>query len=205
MKCPNCSSNIPDYAGFCAFCGERINRCSECATVYANDVEFCGHCGNSLVEDDEMSFQRNPQPTSKEGARAAAIFQTSPGRPGPDMEKGSGRPTFLLPAETQERDPNIYGFIYDPDTPSLRFTLKLGDNTLGAGHNNDIVIDQPAVSWNHALLICRNSKIFLQDSASTNGTFVNGRRIERPRQLEHGDAVRFGNVTFHVWLKAQYR
>jgi hypothetical protein len=200
MKCPSCSSNIPDYAGFCAFCGERVNRCRECAHVYPNDVEFCGHCGVTLDDEESRSFSRSEEADSP---RAAAIFQTSPGRPGPNMS--DGRPTFQLPAQTEENDPNVYGFIYDPEAPADRFCLRQGDNTLGAGHNNDIVIDKPAISWNHALLICRNAKVFLQDSASTNGTFVNGKRIERPRQLSNGDAIRFGNVTFDVWLKAQYR
>ncbi|MFP4599812.1 MAG: FHA domain-containing protein [Persicimonas sp.] len=200
MKCPSCSSDIPDYAGFCAFCGDRINRCKTCARVYPSDVTFCGFCGEALENDDESgSFGRS----KGADARAAAIFQTSPGRPGPNAN--GGRPTLTLPAEQEERDPRNYGILYDPEEPSNRYVLRQGDNTLGAGHNNDIIIDKPAISWNHALLICRNAKVFLQDSASTNGTFVNGKQIDRPRQLENGDAVRFGNVTFHVWLKAQYR
>lgn len=199
MKCPSCSSDIPNSAGFCAFCGERINSCQECGRGYPSDVNFCGHCGVTLDKDDDHEFRRDQ---STDRARAA-IYQTSPGRPGPDLT--GGRPTFVLPAQRDERDPDIYGFIYDPDEPHTRYTLRQGDNTLGAGHNNDIIIDKPAVSWNHALLICRNGKIFVQDSASTNGTYVNGERIERPQQLTNDDAVRFGNVTFHVWLKAQYR
>jgi hypothetical protein len=200
MKCPSCSFEIPDLSGFCAFCGQRVNRCGECAHVYPNDVEFCGHCGTTLDDDNSTSFGRS-EPAQK--ARSADIFQTSPGRPGPNMQ--SGRPTFILPTQTEEIDSSVYGFIYDPEAPTSRYGLRQGDNTLGAGHNNDIVIDKPAISWNHALLICRNTKVFLQDSASTNGTFVNGKRIERPRQLQNGDAIRFGNVTFDVWLKAQYR
>jgi hypothetical protein len=199
MKCPSCTCDIPDFAEFCAFCGERIHRCEECARAYESDVQFCGHCGGSVGAQPSQSFARS----GAEKARDAAIFQTSPGRPGPD--KGSGRPTFVLPAEPEARDPNLYGFLYDPDEPTRRFKLQQGDNTLGAGHNNDIVVDRPAVSWNHALLICRNAKIFVQDSASTNGTFVNGVRIDRPQQIENGDTVRFGNVSFNVWLKAQYR
>jgi hypothetical protein len=171
--------------------------------VYPNNVEFCGHCGETLEQDDDVrSFSRDGDEDTDD-PRAAAIFQTSPGRPGPNMR--GGRPTFQLPAQSDERDPSIYGFIYDPDAPASRHCLREGDNTLGAGHNNDIVIDKPAISWNHALLICRNAKIFLQDSASTNGTFVNGKRVERPRQLQNGDVIRFGNVSYDVWLKAQYR
>ena len=199
MNCPSCSSEIPDDAWFCAFCGERINKCEGCGQVYPADVNFCGVCGETLIDDEERSFRR----ADEADKRQKGIFQTSPGRPGPEAD--TGRPTFVLPSQGEERDPNIYGFLYNPDDPSTRHALRSGDNTLGAGHNNDIVIDEPAVSWNHALMICRNSKIFVQDSASTNGTYVNGKRIERPQQLTSGDAVRFGNVSFHVWLKAQYR
>ena len=110
-----------------------------------------------------------------------------------------------LPSQLDERDPNVYGFLFDPNNPSSRHKLNIGDNTVGAGHNNDIVIDEPAVSWNHALIICRNAKVFVQDSASTNGTFVNGQTVDRPRRLQNSDSVTFGNVTFQVWLKMQYR
>jgi hypothetical protein len=192
MKCPNCTLTIPDYADFCAFCGDPVKRCAECARVFARDVDFCGNCGIPLEKYAEASFDRS-----------RAIFQTSPGRPGKSPDEG--QPTFVLPSAPQRSDLTLFGYLYDPETPATRFALRQGDNTLGAGHNNDIVIDRPAVSWNHALVICRNSKVFLQDSASTNGTFVNARRIDRPRQLHNGDEVRFGNVEFHVWLKARYR
>lgn len=195
MKCPSCSSDLPEGAGFCAFCGERVHRCPSCDRAYGTDVEFCGFCGTEISKPNAF---RGKQDTDQ---KRGALFQTSPGRPGPE----TGKPTFVLPAESDERDPNVYGFIFDPDNPSTRHKLSIGDNTLGAGHNNDIVVDQPAVSWNHALIICRNGKVFAQDSASTNGTFINGKRVERPQQLENGDTITFGNISFQVWLKIKYR
>lgn len=192
MKCPNCTLKIPDNADFCAFCGDPIRRCTPCKRVFAKNVVFCGECGNPLENQVEPSF-----------SRSNGIYQTSPGRPGRVEEKGS--PTFVLPTEPQNADTTLYGYLYDPESPARRFGLHQGDNTLGAGHNNDIVIDRAAISWNHALLICRNAKVFLQDSASTNGTFVNRERIDRPQQLLNGDSVRFGNIEFHVWLKARFR
>lgn len=197
MKCPNCTLTIPDDARFCAFCGDPIRRCVPCGRAYARDVAFCGACGSPIQAEIEPSFER-----------ANSVFDTAPGHPGhPETRdpESEASPTFLLPAGPQVTDDTLYGYLYDPESPSRRFGLHQGDNTLGAGHNNDIIIDRAAISWNHALLICRNSKVFLQDSASTNGTFVNRKRIDRPHQLCNGDSVRFGNVEFHVWLKARFR
>ncbi|AWV89141.1 FHA domain-containing protein [Bradymonas sediminis] len=192
MKCPNCTLEIPDDAHFCAFCGDPIRRCAPCDLAFGKDVAFCGGCGSGLATKVEPIFERSN-----------AVFQTSPGRPGRSPEEGN--PTFMLPAKPEVTDDTLFGYLYDPESPSRRFGLHQGDNTLGAGHNNDIVIERAAISWNHALVICRNAKVFLQDSASTNGTFVNHTRIDRPHQLQNGDSVRFGNVEFHVWLKARFR
>ncbi|MDX1644116.1 MAG: FHA domain-containing protein, partial [Thermoanaerobaculia bacterium] len=41
--------------------------------------------------------------------------------------------------------------------------------------------------------------------ASTNGTFVNGVRVTKPRVLSHGDLIRFGNVEYRLWVKPQVR
>ena len=61
------------------------------------------------------------------------------------------------------------------------------------------------MSWNHALLVSRNDRVLIQDSASTNGTFVNDMRVTRPRELKHGDLIRFGNVEYRLWIKPQIR
>lgn len=71
---------------------------------------------------------------------------------------------------------------------------------VGAGGNNDIIIAHPAVSWNHAIIICRDGKALIQDSASTNGTFLNGEPLIASRQLRQGDLIRFGSEEFRVWL-----
>lgn len=78
-----------------------------------------------------------------------------------------------------------------------------GETLVGAGGNNDIIISSPAVSWNHAIIICRDGKAIIQDTASTNGTFLNGARITAPQQLNQGDLLRFGSEEFQVWLKSK--
>ena len=49
--------------------------------------------------------------------------------------------------------------------------------------DKDLVIADPRVSRDHALLISENGKVFVQDQGSKHGTFVNGERVER-KQLE---------------------
>lgn len=102
-------------------------------------------------------------------------------------------------------DPDLIGILFDPERPEIQHELREGELTVGAGDKNDVMIDRPAVSWLHALLIVRPERIRLQDSASTNGTYVNSERIHRPVELRNGDIVKFGNVEMKVWLKPQIR
>lgn len=63
--------------------------------------------------------------------------------------------------------------------------------TIGRRPDNDLVIDHAAVSGRHAKIVKVQSVFFLEDLGSTNGTFVNDRRIER-KQLLDTDVVTIG-------------
>lgn len=63
--------------------------------------------------------------------------------------------------------------------------------TLGRRPYNDIVIDNLAVSGEHAVLQMSGSDVFLEDLNSTNGTYVNGKAIKK-QQLYNGDTVEIG-------------
>ena len=78
-----------------------------------------------------------------------------------------------------------------------RFKLNSDRITVGskADAGNDIVIPEPTISFMHARLIREQGQWRILNILSTNGTFVNGRKIiEAP--LWHGDRVRFGAVEF---------
>jgi pSer/pThr/pTyr-binding forkhead associated (FHA) protein len=68
--------------------------------------------------------------------------------------------------------------------------------TIGRKPDNDVVIDNPAVSGHHAKLSRVQAVYFLEDLGSTNGTFVNEKKIDK-RQLKDGDRVTIGK---HVLL-----
>jgi hypothetical protein len=63
--------------------------------------------------------------------------------------------------------------------------------TLGAAHGNDLLLFEPLVSRNHAVLERRGRSIEIVDLNSENGTFVNGERVSR-RVLADGDTIRLG-------------
>mgnify|MGYP000269904408 CR=1 FL=1 len=60
--------------------------------------------------------------------------------------------------------------------------------TLGRRPYNDIVIDNPAVSGEHAVLQMVGADVFIEDLNSTNGTYINGKAIKK-QLLAHNDTV----------------
>lgn len=64
--------------------------------------------------------------------------------------------------------------------------------TIGRLPDNDVRIDNPAVSGHHSLIINILNDSFLEDLNSTNGTYVNGKLIKK-HALQHGDVVTIGH------------
>ena len=70
--------------------------------------------------------------------------------------------------------------------------------TIGRRAECEIVLQDDAVSGRHARIAWDTDTWQVEDLASTNGTFVNGRRVTRPTRLKSGDALRVGNATWRV-------
>ena len=64
--------------------------------------------------------------------------------------------------------------------------------TIGRLPDNDIRIDNAAVSGHHALIINILNDSFLEDLNSTNGTYVNG-KIVKKHAMQHGDVITVGH------------
>ena len=63
--------------------------------------------------------------------------------------------------------------------------------TLGRRPYNDVVIDNLAISGEHAVFQMTGSDVFIEDLNSTNGTYVNGKAAKK-QQLHNGDTVEVG-------------
>jgi hypothetical protein len=75
------------------------------------------------------------------------------------------------------------------------FELDSAQLTVGRGGQNDVALrSDEYASARHARFEPRQDGVWVQDLGSTNGTFLNGARLERPRRLTHGDVVRVGET-----------
>jgi hypothetical protein len=75
------------------------------------------------------------------------------------------------------------------------FELNSAQLTIGRGNQNDIPIaTDEFASARHARFEPRQDGVWVQDLGSTNGTFLNGTRLDRPRRLAQGDIVRVGET-----------
>ena len=71
--------------------------------------------------------------------------------------------------------------------------------TIGRGAQNDVPLeDDDFASARHARIEPRGDGIWVEDVGSTNGTFVNGARLQRPRRLVPGDIVRVGQTDLRL-------
>ena len=69
--------------------------------------------------------------------------------------------------------------------------------TVGRGGQNDIELEgDDFASAEHARFEPRQDGVWIADIGSTNGTFVNGIQLERPRKLARGDIIRVGETDF---------
>lgn len=78
---------------------------------------------------------------------------------------------------------------------TMRFALRSGRQTVGRRADNDIVVNEPSVSASHAWVINQQGHYVIMNTLSTNGTFVNGKRVHEA-VLKHGDCVRLGQAEF---------
>jgi pSer/pThr/pTyr-binding forkhead associated (FHA) protein len=71
------------------------------------------------------------------------------------------------------------------------YALKPGLNSIGRMPDNDVVVADPSVSRRHCAIVVHLVRgCELHDTASKNGTFLNGKRIHGPTRLAAGDVIK---------------
>jgi hypothetical protein len=137
--------------------------CSECGFQNPETANYCSRCGALLEKGDgaEVTQTFTPDEVGELGELAEALEG-----PALVVRSGGGRT----------------GESFRP----------AGERTqIGRSPECDVFLDDVTVSRNHALLLERDGKFFVEDQGSLNGTFVNRRRIDNV-ELENGDEVQIG-------------
>jgi uncharacterized protein YkwD len=84
-----------------------------------------------------------------------------------------------------------------PDRPR-EFPLGAAETTIGSDPANQIVLGEPTISRRHAIIRRSGRRFTVTDLESSNGTFLNGRRIAKPARVQPGDEIRFAGARFRL-------
>jgi hypothetical protein len=126
-----------------------------------------------LTQHDDSSVALNPD-------EAAAVPRREK-RQGPDLRSG-----------VEPRLEVVAAMGLDPGT-----TFDIGDSaTMGRADGSDIPVDDPFASSVHARIFPRGHFMYIEDMGSTNGTYLNGRRLRAAERLKTGDTVRIGETEY---------
>jgi len=177
--CPHCGSPNAEKASFCAQCGKTLAsqgqaaRCPRCSTEIRSTSRFCPSCGFNIAQ----------QPASPQSSAGAV-----PGQPAPPAPA-----TQMLGASSSVKDLVVRWMGGKTDT----YKLSKQVISVGRAPGNDVVINHPAVSSSHINISVTPSGLTITDLNSTNGTQLNGHRIQpnSPRPVQAGDVLRIGDLT----------
>ncbi|MEP7289823.1 MAG: FHA domain-containing protein [Chloroflexota bacterium] len=73
--------------------------------------------------------------------------------------------------------------------------------SLGRAPTNSVMLNDTFASGEHALVVLRGGQWWLEDRGSSNGTLLNGYRVEEPVVVSAGDVIAVGQVEFKLELE----
>ncbi|HEY6629390.1 MAG TPA: FHA domain-containing protein [Acidimicrobiia bacterium] len=136
--------------------------------------------------------------------------QRAPGQPDPQVEVESDPTVVYVPIQdrgdhplSREEASSVEGFAgfalvieRGPQT-GMTYVLSPGNTTVGRHPESDIFLNDVTISRQHCRFLLGEGKLVVEDSGSTNGTYVNDARVDEA-QLRAGDEVVVGRFHFLV-------
>ncbi len=95
--------------------------------------------------------------------------------------------------------PQLYRLRGEAPNNKRTFLLSEGVHHVGRDASNRLELPDDSISRQHAVLVVSPDRILVEDTGSTNGTFINGVKVERAA-LAPGDTVAFGSVELRLEL-----
>src|SRR5438067_11329767 len=81
---------------------------------------------------------------------------------------------------------------------SSQLTFEKNEVTIGRLSGNDIVLAKGNVSKYHSRIVIKDGKFIIVDMKSTNGTYVNGKKIAAPQVIRPTDKIYIGDYIINV-------
>ncbi|HKX30710.1 MAG TPA: PrsW family glutamic-type intramembrane protease [Blastocatellia bacterium] len=152
--------------------------CQECGAKGMAGLR-CTKCGAFIPEPDEVQL--------------CPVCSTSQ-RPGAKFCSRCGANIKLPAKENLDTRPHFVAVTPDGHE-KIAYILNENEISIGRTLNNGFVIEHPSVSKRHARVVAEDDQYALYDLGSSNGTFVDGKRIKETR-LQDGCEVRFGRANY---------
>lgn len=87
--------------------------------------------------------------------------------------------------------------IKNGDSDISTHDLSYGSLTIGRSQDNDVHLSDATVSSHHAKIFTYLNASYIEDLKSSNGTFINGKRVEK-HTLKPGDVLKLGHQILEV-------
>jgi ABC-type multidrug transport system ATPase subunit/ABC-type multidrug transport system permease subunit len=184
IQCPSCGARNSEQAQFCIQCGQALepqaaqepgaqNKCPRCQAPVRATARFCASCGYDLT---------GPSPAEQTSQQAEPAL--------PPVDSAHTLQLDEMPAQD-------WLIVRWMGGDTQRYALNKAEFSIGRAPDNDVVINHPAVSGHHLRLLVSPLGMSITDLNSTNGTQLNGQRIQpaTPHPIRFGDVVRIGDLT----------
>jgi pSer/pThr/pTyr-binding forkhead associated (FHA) protein len=98
---------------------------------------------------------------------------------------------------TRKHGPLVLRLVAPPELKGRSFPLG-EEVTVGRAAGCQVTIDDTYASQLHARVFLRDGQVFVEDLGSTNGTYLNRRKVTGPMQLQRGDKLQIGNTVLEL-------
>lgn len=132
------------------------------------------------------------EPETKSSQMSCSSFPHDTGKPGAPEEKQA----VFLKTEVIAQESTGSGSL---ELNGKRYELRFETTEIGRHVSCSIQLDDPSVSLHHARITCDQGRCYITSLGSTNGTFLNEKKVIRRMRLREGMVLRFGNTqaVFH--------